>query len=86
MRYTLPATLQTTSAACSSQSYIEIQACTSATACSTACTFGPWTAWGACSKPCGGGTQYQTRTLVSGAAASCGPMLQVQLCNTQACV
>ena len=84
VRYSLPPSLQTTSAACSANAFIQSQPCT-ATACSGTCTYTAWTSFGACSKTCGGGTQMSTRTLSSG-PATCGPFVQTQLCNTQACV
>jgi hypothetical protein len=49
------------------------------------CVFAPWSTWGPCSRPCGGGTRYQTRLLLIG-SATCGPLIVTQLCNAHACV
>jgi peptidoglycan/xylan/chitin deacetylase (PgdA/CDA1 family) len=85
-RFTIPPGLEKTSAACAGVVLIQQQACTSSTACGGSCTFSAWTNWGACSKSCAGGTQMQTRSLLSGTPSKCGPMVNVQLCNTQSCV
>eukprot|EP01127_Copromyxa_protea_P011653 TRINITY_DN294_c0_g1_i1.p1 TRINITY_DN294_c0_g1~~TRINITY_DN294_c0_g1_i1.p1 ORF type:complete len:1674 (-),score=432.23 TRINITY_DN294_c0_g1_i1:61-4824(-) len=73
-------------------------ACTGATsqsqkcntqACPVNCVLGDWSAWGSCSASCGGGTQTQTRSVVTaaanGGAACTGATSQSQKCNTQAC-
>jgi hypothetical protein len=47
-----------------------------------------WSDWSSCSKPCGGGQQTQTRTVVKAAAhggKECPVSSQQQACNTQAC-
>ena len=52
------------------------------------CVVSSWGAWSACSASCGGGTQSQTRTIVTPAAnggAACPALSQSQACNTQAC-
>jgi hypothetical protein len=86
VRYSLPPSLQTLSAACSTFDFIQQQACTGDTAvCPTMCVFAPWSTWGPCSRPCGGGTRYQTRLLLIG-SATCGPLIVTQLCNAHACV
>lgn len=44
--------------------------------------------WGNCSKTCGGGIQYGTRTIVQpriGTGANCPSLTGSQACNTQAC-
>ena len=52
------------------------------------CVVSPWSAYGACSASCGGGTQTQTRTIVTPASnggAACPALSQSQSCNVQAC-
>ena len=52
------------------------------------CVVSPWSAYGACSASCGGGTQTQTRTIVTPASnggAACPALTQSQSCNTQPC-
>ena len=52
------------------------------------CVVSSWSAYGACSASCGGGTQTQTRTVTTPAAnggAACPALSQSQACNTQAC-
>jgi len=82
VRLSLPPTLMSTVACASVASstgggFIQSQACNAPTACPTSgCTFTAWTAWSACSRPCGGGTQVQTRKVTSGTVA-CGPVLKI---------
>ena len=52
------------------------------------CVVSSWSAFGACSASCGGGTQTQTRTIVtpdSNGGAACPALSQSQACNVQAC-
>ena len=52
------------------------------------CVVSSWSAFGQCSASCGGGTQTQTRTVITPAAnggAACPALSQSQACNTQAC-
>ena len=52
------------------------------------CVVSSWTAFGACSASCGGGTQTQTRTVITPASnggAACPALSQSQACNVQAC-
>ena len=54
----------------------------------TDCVLSQWSAWSACSKACGGGSQSQTRsviTLPSNGGAVCGALTATQACNTQPC-
>jgi hypothetical protein len=51
--------------------------------CSGSCVYGPWTPAGACSVPCGNGTQLLTRTF-SGSGCT-GSATSSQPCNTQIC-
>lgn len=90
VRYSLPPSLATTSACASVTNsglgFIQTQACSADKACvATGCTLSAWTAWGPCSKACGGGTQLQTRTITTGSPSTCGPVLRMQVCNTKAC-
>ena len=65
----------------------ETQACNTQS-CPVDCTVSPWSAWGTCSASCGGGTQTQTRSIVTPAAnggQACPTLTQTQTCNTQAC-
>ena len=57
-------------------------------ACPVDCVVSAWSAWSACSTSCGGGTQTQTRTVITPAAnggTACPVLSQSQACNTQAC-
>ena len=56
--------------------------------CPTDCTWNSWSAWQACSKSCGGGSQIRTRSIRT--PASCGGKCpgstsQSQTCNRQCC-
>ena len=60
-------------------------------ACSVDGSYGPWSAWGTCSKSCGGGTQTRHRTYNSAKHGGRdlphehGDLSQSQACNTQSC-
>ena len=65
----------------------ETQACNTQS-CATDCQQSPWSEWGTCSKTCGGGIQTRTRktlTASCGSGSSCGPVIDVQPCNTRSC-
>jgi len=52
------------------------------------CVLGSWSGFGACSQSCGGGVQSRSRTpivLSQNGGTPCGPLGDVQQCNTQAC-
>ena len=52
------------------------------------CVVSSWSAYGACSASCGGGTKTQTRTIVTPASnggAACPALSQSQSCNLQTC-
>jgi hypothetical protein len=52
------------------------------------CETTPFTAWGTCTKSCGGGVQYRTRTVLKAPAcggAVCGHLSQLQQCNVGTC-
>ncbi len=56
--------------------------------CPVNCVVSGWSAWSACDKACGTGTQRQTRTILKAAAhggAACPVLAQTQNCNTQRC-
>jgi len=56
--------------------------------CSVDCVMGEWQSWGPCSKTCGGGTSYRTRTSLtppSNGGAACGDTESDVPCNTQTC-
>ncbi len=55
-------------------------------ACNTGpcCVIGQWSTWGACSRPCGGGTQTRSRSITSGCPVGTSTV-ESQACNTQAC-
>jgi hypothetical protein len=56
--------------------------------CAVDCVLSDWSAWGACSVPCGGGTRIRTRTVLVPAAnggAACGVLEESENCNTQPC-
>jgi len=57
-------------------------------ACPINCVVGDWSAWSACSKTCGGGSQTQTREVRTRAAyggRACPSLKEQQACNTHAC-
>jgi Spondin-like TSP1 domain len=52
------------------------------------CVVSAWSAFDTCSSTCGGGTQTQTRTIITPASnggTSCPVLSQSQTCNTQVC-
>ncbi len=52
------------------------------------CTVSAWGEWSTCSASCGGGTQTQTRTVITPAengGTACPALTQSRSCNTQAC-
>lgn len=57
--------------------------------CELNCTLSKWSSWSTCSKPCGTGVRFRTRTMIfpplQGGASCEGPLLDEQLCNTQPC-
>lgn len=57
-------------------------------ACPVNCAVSAWGAWGECNKACGGGKQFQTRSVTRAAAhggAACPALSQSKDCNTQGC-
>lgn len=71
-------------AGCADTVLIEQQACVGPSP-PDLCVYGPWTNFGPCSLPCGGGTQMQTRQVTDG--VNClGQQTNTILCNTQPCV
>ncbi|MGE0453213.1 MAG: thrombospondin type-1 domain-containing protein [Vicinamibacteria bacterium] len=68
-------------------SLIETAACSNGP-CPVDCQLSEWSAWSACSASCGGGVQSRTRPILvppSNGGLACGPTLETQACNTQAC-
>jgi hypothetical protein len=56
--------------------------------CPVDCLMSPWSGFGKCTKECEGGTQTQTRNLVTkpkNGGASCDPPTESQPCNTMSC-
>lgn len=52
------------------------------------CLTTPFTEWGTCTKTCGGGVQYRTRSVLKAPAcggAVCGHLSQLQKCKVDAC-
>jgi len=52
------------------------------------CAVSGWSAWGSCSKSCGGGSQSRTRSITTPASnggAACPALSEQQSCNNQAC-
>jgi len=56
--------------------------------CPIDCKVGEWSAWSACDKECGGGTQFRTRKILQEAAnggQQCPILKETRTCNSQAC-
>jgi hypothetical protein len=56
--------------------------------CPVDCKMGEWTGWAKCSRRCGGGEQYRTRTVDRQSAAggrACGATAESKVCNVGAC-
>jgi len=56
--------------------------------CPRNCVVSSWSPWGACSAPCGRGSQMSTRSVITAAAyggTACPSLTQQQACNTHAC-
>ena len=51
----------------------------------SASTLSDWSAWSACSLPCGGGKRSRSRTVTASNGTPCGGMSEEEACNTQAC-
>lgn len=52
------------------------------------CVMGAWTDWTPCDKPCDGGNQTRTRTVITPAntgGKACDPTSESRACNTQSC-
>ena len=64
----------------------EVKGCSKC--CPSNCSWGGWSAWGACSKSCGSGTQNRSRSVATNATCGgrCdGPSRVIQSCNKQCC-
>jgi hypothetical protein len=68
----------------------EISTCgTAACTSNSTCELGPWSPWGACSRPCGGGEQTRQRVVVhppTSSAVPCEALVERQACNAAPCV
>jgi hypothetical protein len=56
--------------------------------CPQDCLVSAWSAWSACNRPCGGGSQSHTRTVTTPAqngGHACPALSESQACNTAAC-
>ena len=56
--------------------------------CPQDCQVSAWSLWSTCSKTCGSGTRYRTRTVTSSTilnGATCPTLREEEPCNTQAC-
>jgi len=52
------------------------------------CVVSDWSNWGACTQPCGGGTQQRAKlilTLPQNGGRACPNLIESQTCNTQTC-
>jgi len=57
--------------------------------CPVDCKVGEWSAWSACDKECGSGTQFRTRRILQEAANAgqeCPALKETRACNTQLCI
>lgn len=62
--------------------------CNEGVLCPVDCQMSAWSGWAKCSRKCGGGEQYRTRTVLrpaTGSGAVCGVTAQSKLCNVGAC-
>jgi len=73
---------------CSQPAPVSVQAC-KVTECPVNCVVSSWSPWSVCNKPCGMGSQTQTRTVLTPAAFGGTPcpayLQQVQPCNMAPC-
>ena len=56
--------------------------------CPVDCKVGDWSAWSACDKDCGGGTQFRTRRILQEPAnggEQCPALKETRVCNSQEC-
>eukprot|EP01127_Copromyxa_protea_P010250 TRINITY_DN2485_c0_g1_i1.p1 TRINITY_DN2485_c0_g1~~TRINITY_DN2485_c0_g1_i1.p1 ORF type:complete len:1772 (+),score=339.78 TRINITY_DN2485_c0_g1_i1:19-5334(+) len=68
----------------------EEQACNTGSCPATACQWGAWQEWGACSKTCGSGTRLRNRPITAeatngGVACKSADSVSSETCNTAAC-
>jgi len=57
-------------------------------ACPIHCNLSSWSPWSQCSVPCGGGSQFQNRTILvlpRDGGSECSALFQTQVCNAQQC-
>jgi len=62
--------------------------CNEGVMCPVDCKMTEWTGWAKCSRKCGGGEQYRTRSVQQAAVSNgavCGVTAQSKLCNVGAC-
>jgi hypothetical protein len=62
--------------------------CNEGVLCPRDCKMSGWSGWAKCSRKCGGGEQYRTRTIVQravGAGEACGNTTQTKVCNVGRC-
>ena len=67
----------------------EARSCNDAACTGADCVMSEWGAWGSCSASCGGGTRIRGRAVEVagwGTGVACGGVVEVEACNTAACV
>lgn len=65
----------------------EVKDCNTQT-CPQDCEVGDWSGWSGCDKPCGGGKQSRTRTVITSShdgGKDCPELIEYHDCNTQEC-
>jgi hypothetical protein len=65
----------------------EVKDCNTQT-CPQDCVIGDWSGWSGCDKPCGGGKQSRTRSVITSAhdgGRDCPELIEYHDCNTQEC-